>query len=120
MSMPNHLYMDVHIPVAITEALRRKGLDVPTSQEDGTSTLEDELLLARANELGRLLFSQDQDFLQIAAGWQQRGRSFTGILFSAQQGVSIGILANDLDLVLNCCEPAELRDHVTYLPLRSG
>jgi hypothetical protein len=113
------LYMDVHVPIAITETLRRKGLDVQTSQDDGSTTSEDELLLARANDLGRLLFSQDQDFLQIAAEWQQRGRFFAGILFSAQQGVSIGALANDLELLLSCCEPMELRDRVTYLPFRS-
>jgi len=113
------LYMDVHIPVAITEALRRRGLDVLTSQDDGTTTLEDELLLARANDSGRILFSQDQDFLLIAAEWQQHGKSFVGIFFSAQQGASIGGLADDLELLLTCCEPTELRDRVTYLPLRS-
>ena len=30
------LYMDVHIPAAITDGLRRVGLDVLTSQEDQT------------------------------------------------------------------------------------
>jgi hypothetical protein len=60
--MPLTLYMDVHVPIVVTESLRRKGLDVLTSQDDGTATLDDETLLARASELGRVLFSQDQDF----------------------------------------------------------
>ena len=34
MSMSLALYMDVHIPIAITEALRRKGLDILRSQDD--------------------------------------------------------------------------------------
>jgi hypothetical protein len=116
--MPSALYVDVHVPIAVTEALRRKGLDVLTSQDDGTATEDDERLLARAVELGRILFSQDQDFLRIAAQWQRQGRPFPGVFFAPQQGVSLGGLADDLELLLTCCEPEELRDQVTYLPLR--
>jgi hypothetical protein len=110
--------MDVHVPLPVTVALRQRGLDVLTSQDDGTTTHDDEPLLARAAELGRVLFSQDEDFLQIAALWQRQGRPFPGVLFSAQQGVSLGRLIDDLELVLTCCEADELQDQVTYLPLR--
>ena len=116
--MPLALYMDVHVPMAVTEALRRRGLDILTSQDDGTAVQDDERLLARATDLGRLFFSQDQDFLRIAAEWQRAGRPFVGVLFAAQQGVSLGLLADDLELLLTCCEPAELQNLVTYLPLR--
>jgi predicted nuclease of predicted toxin-antitoxin system len=112
------LYMDVHVPMAVTETLRRKRLDVLTSQDDETAAQDDEVLLARATELGRVLFSQDQDFLRIAAEWQRAGRPFVGILFAAQQGVSLGRLADDLELLLTCCEPEELQDRLLYLPLR--
>lgn len=57
--MPSGLYVDVHVPMAVTEALRRNGIDVLTCQDDGTATLDDESLLARAADLGRVLFSQD-------------------------------------------------------------
>ena len=117
MSIPLALYMDVHAPMAVTEAFRRRGLDILTSQDDGTATQVDEALLARANDLGRVLFSQDQDFLRIAVEWQRAGRPFVGILFAAQQGVSLGRLTDDLEL-LQMLEPEELRDRVTYLPLR--
>lgn len=110
--------MDVHAPMVVTQTLRRRGLDVLTSQEDGPPLADDDSLLARAAELGRVLFSQDQDFLRIAAEWRDRGQSFPGIIFAAQRGASLGGLAQDLELLLTCCEPSELRDHVTYLPLR--
>ena len=45
-------YMDVHVPIAITEGLRRRGIDVLTSQEDGTREVDDETLLERASESG--------------------------------------------------------------------
>jgi predicted nuclease of predicted toxin-antitoxin system len=116
--MPIALYVDVHVPMALTEALRRSGLDVLTSQEDGTAAHEDDILLSRSVQLGRVLFTPDHDFLQIATEWQQQPRHFPGILFARQRGVSLGDLASDLELVLTCCEPEELRDRVTYLPLR--
>ena len=36
------LYMDVHVPAPITRALVIRGVDVVTSQADGTEELEDE------------------------------------------------------------------------------
>jgi hypothetical protein len=35
--------MDHHVDAAITEGLRRRGVDVLTSREDGTTTWDDEL-----------------------------------------------------------------------------
>lgn len=57
------LYMDVHVQMAITKALRQRGVDVLRSQEDGTATASDPDLLDRATQLNRVLFSQDEDFL---------------------------------------------------------
>ena len=103
----------------MTEALRRKELDILTSQDDGTAS-QDQPGPPRKGDrrLGCVPFSQDQDFLRIAAECQLQGRPFVGVLFAAQQGVSLGRLANDLELILTCCESEELRDWVTYLPLR--
>jgi predicted nuclease of predicted toxin-antitoxin system len=78
-------YMDVHIPAAITAGLRRRGIDVLTSQEDQTRRAADEALLRRATELGRLLFSQDQDLLQLASQWQTKGQTFAGLVFAHQE-----------------------------------
>lgn len=111
------LYMDVQIPEAITTGLRLRGIDVITSQEDGTREEPDEILLDRATELGRLLVTQDDDFLAIAAQWQAAGRQFAGIVYSHQLGPSIGQIIADLDLLCSCAEPEELENLVTYLPL---
>ena len=110
--------MDVHIPAAITDGLRRNGLDVVTSQEDGTSTAIDEALLTRATSMGRLLFTCDEDFLAIGAAWQQSKKEFCGILFTAQLGLSIGRLIADITLIAELCTPEELANQVIYLPLK--
>jgi predicted nuclease of predicted toxin-antitoxin system len=56
-------YMDHHVHAAITEGLRRRGVDVITAHEDGAAEFEDERLLQRATQRGRVLFSQDKDLL---------------------------------------------------------
>ena len=88
-----------------------------TSQDDGTRELDDESLLHRAGDLGRILFSQDRDLLRIAHQWQSRGRSLAGIVFAHQQRASIGQCIEDLELIAQCCSPAELANHVYFLPL---
>jgi hypothetical protein len=63
------LYMDVHVPQAITEQLRRRGIDVLTAFEDRTTELPDDQLLVRVTELNRMLFTQD-----IAEWWETFSR----------------------------------------------
>ena len=110
--------MDVHVPAAITAGLRRRSIDVLTSQEDGSDRWPDESLMERARDLGRILFSQDDDLLALAAKWQQQGRQSAGVVYAHQLSAGIGTLVTDLELVLSCCTTAELADRITYLPLR--
>jgi predicted nuclease of predicted toxin-antitoxin system len=68
--------MDQHVHQVITNGLRERGVDVLTAFEDESSELADAALLARATELGRVLFTQDKDFLAIARTHQIRGVPF--------------------------------------------
>ena len=112
------LYMDVHVPSRVTEGLRRRDVDVITSQEDGTATWPDEQLFIRAKELQRVLMSQDEDLLRIATEHQLRGESFPGVIYAHQLAIGIGDLVRDLELVAKCCEPVDLANQAVYLPLR--
>ena len=110
--------MDVHVPRAITRALRVKGVDVLTAQEDGTAQLEDGPLLDRAGALERVLFSRDEDFFVEADGRQRRGEPFAGVIYAHQLRVSLGQCIADLELIAKACEPSELAGRVWHLPLR--
>lgn len=57
------LYMDENVHGAITTGLRLRGVDVLTVQEDDRAGLPDPLVLDRAMELERIVFTQDSDFL---------------------------------------------------------
>ena len=61
--MSVRLYFDVHVPIAIADALRLRDVDVLRSQEDGAAEFEDPRLLDRATELRRVLFTQDKGLL---------------------------------------------------------
>src|SRR4051794_30512837 len=116
--MPLPIYMDVHVPAAIAAGLRRRQIDVLTSQEDGSDRWPDDRLLERATELGRVLFSQDDDVLELVAQWQRQGKRLCGVVYAHQMSAGIGIQVNDLELVLSCCTAPELADRVTYLPMK--
>jgi predicted nuclease of predicted toxin-antitoxin system len=110
--------MDVHVPRAITDALRRRGVDVLTVQQDGTDELDDAALLDRARELGRVLFTRDEDFLLESANRLRTGKPFPGLIYAHQMRVTIGRCVNDLELMARVCEPSEMANRVEHLPLR--
>ena len=110
------LYMDVHVPVAITEALRRRGVDVLTAIEDDATLLADDALLARAHELSRLLFTQDIRFKALAHQWQAEGRTFSGLVFGHQLHGTIGQYVKDLEMIAEASEPDEWLAAVEHLP----
>lgn len=74
--MKLRLYMDHNVVRAVVEGYRLAGLDVPTAYEDGSHQLSDSELLTRAASLRRVIFTQDTDFLLLAAEWQSRGTPF--------------------------------------------
>ena len=111
------LYMDHHVPRAITEGLRLRGIDVITAYDDGTSDMGDSALLDRAGELGRVFFTQDDDLLAEAVRRQREGASFHGVIYAHQLKVSIGTCINNLEVISKAGEPEELNDTILFLPL---
>jgi hypothetical protein len=111
------LYMDVHVPRAVTTALRLRSLDVLTAQEDGTEQEDDDRLLQRATELGRVLVSQDEDLLREGARLLRENSDFSGIVYAHQLRVTIGQMVEDLDLIARATSREEWRGRIEYLPI---
>jgi hypothetical protein len=112
------LYMDENVEGAITRGIRRRGCDVLTTQDDGQGGVDDPPLLDRAGELGRVMFSRDDDMLKEATRRQRLGESFIGVIYAHQLRVSIGQCVTDLTTLAQHGEPDEFVDRVRYLPLR--
>jgi hypothetical protein len=111
------LYFDVHVRIAVAVGLRLRGVDVLRAQEDGTAELGDALLLDRATDLGRLLFTQDKDLLREATRRQRAGKHFSGILYAHQLEVGVGECVNNLEIIAKGSEPEEWIGRVEHLPL---
>jgi Domain of unknown function (DUF5615) len=111
------LYMDVYVRRAITNGLKLRGIDVITVQEDGRTGTPDSILLNRATELNRVIFTQDDDFLVIANFRQQEGVKFSGVIYGHQQYVTVGECVRDLEIIAQASEPEDLVNQVQYLPL---
>jgi len=110
-------YMDQHVHERIAYGLRRRGIDVLTAHEDDNAATPDELLLARATELERVIFSQDKDFLRIGSQWQQNERPFAGIIYAHQLHITIGQAVRDLEFMSQVLEPEDMLNKVEFIPL---
>ncbi|HYH44917.1 MAG TPA: DUF5615 family PIN-like protein [Thermoanaerobaculia bacterium] len=111
------LYLDHNVPRAIALELRRRGVDLLTAFEDGTSELEDPDLLDRATELGRPLFTRDDDLLKEGTRRQKLGIAFSGVIYAHQLRVTIGTCIRDLEILAKAGEPDDLAGRVEFLPL---
>lgn len=111
--------MDEHIPRAITLALRTKGIDVITTQEDNIIGRSDPELLDRAYELRRVLFTFDDDLLSEATKRQRNNTPFRGIIYAHPLRVSIGLCVRNLQGICNFGKIEELENQVIFLPLKN-
>jgi hypothetical protein len=113
------LYMDEHVPEAITDQLRKRGVDVITVQEDGLAGKSDSMVLDRAAKLRRIVVTYDDDFLREANRRQEENYDFYGIIHVTKpRDISIGKLIEELELVAKASDPPDFAARkVEYLPL---
>ncbi len=109
--------MDHHVPRAITIGLRLRQVDVLTAYEDSMSEADDPVLLNRAGEMGRALFTHDDDLLVETTRRQREGIPFGGVIFVHQLHISIGACIRDLELIAKAGDPEDLIGRVLFLPL---
>lgn len=90
------LYADHDFFYPVVEELRRLGHDVLTADQDGYSSADDPVVLARAHALGRVVLTFNRwDFERL----HRRGDAHSGIL-SATQDHNHSALAARIDAVL--------------------
>jgi hypothetical protein len=109
-------YIDEGVLGPITRGVPNRGVDARTVQDEARERTPDPEVLDRATELGRVLFSQDDDLLAEAVGRQREGRSFAGVVFAHQRRVSVGRCVEYLEFIAFSGEPEEFADRVFYIP----
>jgi predicted nuclease of predicted toxin-antitoxin system len=86
--------LDENVGNAVAFGLRYRGVDVTTSSEQGLISAEDELQLEFAISQGRVIFTQDTEFLRI----NQSNVNHLGIVYCPQQSKTIGQIIQGLIL----------------------
>jgi hypothetical protein len=104
-------HLDENGSRAIAGGLRRRGIEVTTTPEAGLMGASDEQQAAYGLAEGRVLFTQDQDFLRLDA----EGVSHAGIAYCVKESKSIGELIQGLVLIWEVYEPEEMAGRVEYL-----
>jgi hypothetical protein len=103
-------HLDESVDPAIAEGLRRRGVDVTTSQEAGLLEAANERQIAFALVEQRTLVTHDEDFLALA------GRiPHAYFAYCHAQSRSIGQMIAALLLIRDCLTADDMRDHLEYL-----
>lgn len=102
--------MDEHVAKSVTEGLRRRGVNVVTVQELGLQAAEDQQHLQRATQEGRVVVTQDTDFLRLHAA----GLSHGGIVYAPQQ-TPVPQMLRGLMLIHDVLTAADMIRHVEFL-----
>lgn len=103
-------YTDEHVAKAVVSGLRNRGVDVLRAREAQLLGAPDTQHLERARHEGRVIFTQDTDFLRLHAA----GVPHAGIVYAAPAG-RIGDLIRGLLLIHELLDPSEMVNHVEYL-----
>lgn len=110
MTPPVKFYTDEHVGRAIARGLRLQGVDVQTAPEAGLIGASDEEHLEHARSEGRVLFTQDDDFLRLHAA----GIAHAGLAYVRQQ-TSIGDIVRGLMLIHDVFDAQEMVGRVEML-----
>lgn len=100
-------YLDENLSPEILKQLRLHGIDVIR----GPLHAQDQRHLRNAAAMGRVVCTEDRDFLKLAAA----GMEHAGIIRGRQRRHSVGDWVRCLRLVHGACDAAELRNMVIYL-----
>ena len=104
-------HLDEHIDPAIAHGLRRRGIDVTTTNDANLLNAPDDAHLEFACREERVIFTNDSDFLRFASA----GADHPGIAYCARNARSIGHIVRYLCLINDCLEADEMRGRVEYV-----
>lgn len=110
--MPERLrfYVDEHVPNAVARGLLLHGADVLTTAEAGRIGASDDEQLAFAARAGRVLYTQDADFLRL-----HEARALHAGIAYARQGRTVGDVVRGLLRLYDAGDPERMSGTVTFL-----
>ena len=111
MSQQLRFHLDEHLPHTVATALRRLGIDVTTTPEAGLRQADDLSHLEFTRREGRVLVTQDADFLRYHA----QGVPHAGIAYCKKESRTTGQMIETLRLMYEILADDEMENAVEYL-----
>lgn len=117
MSDPVRYYFDNHLPNAVANQLLLRGVDMLTAHQAGRRSHPDDELLRLATTEGRVVVTEDADFLKLAADFAARGEPYEGIVFCdpAKYVRRPGLLIQDLLILHGVYTADDMLNNLEYL-----
>ena len=104
-------HLDENVSNAVSEGLRRRGINVTTTPEVELMGATDEAQIAFALAQQRIIFTQDDDFLRL----HQAKVAHPGIVYCHQGSRSIGEIIKALALIWEWVEPEDMVGQVEFI-----
>src|SRR5687767_1719616 len=104
-------HLDEHVAHAVADGLRRLGIDVTTSTDANLLGAADTDQIAHGLVQGRVIFTEDDDFLVLAAA----GVEHAGLAYCHQNTRSIGQIVRALELIWEVYEPHEMKNRIEFI-----
>jgi predicted nuclease of predicted toxin-antitoxin system len=102
-------YTDEHVHPGIAKALRKNKIDVLAAQQAGMLNAGDDSHLQFAAAEGRVMITQDEDFLKLHKKMNHKGIAY------AHQRTSMRQIIEGLLLIYEAMTEEEMGNHVEYL-----
>jgi predicted nuclease of predicted toxin-antitoxin system len=104
-------HLDENVAAALAAALRLRNIDVTTTNDARLAGASDHAQLSFAEAAGRVIVTQDDDFLRLHAAVV----GHAGIVFCLTEHRNIGKLVRGLTLIHDVLLPEEMHSRVEYI-----
>lgn len=105
------LYLDENLKPVIADQLRLRGIDAVSARDLRTLGDSDPEQFERAQAMGCVIVTSDNDFLRMAS----QNVEHCGIIFGRQQVRGVGEWVKALELVCSVYTADDMLNHVEYL-----
>jgi predicted nuclease of predicted toxin-antitoxin system len=104
------IYIDESVNVAVAEGLRRRGVTAFSAKDLGKQGMTDEEQLKTAIKNKAVIFTNDADFLRIAAT-----NNHFGVIYVHQRKLSVGECIKRLKVIAETGRREEMRNKIIFL-----
>ena len=109
--MKIRFHLDENVSNTVADGLRRRGIDVSTTPEQGLISASDKEQLAFAYGQQRVIFTQDRDFLVL----HNAKNEHAGIAYCIKGSRSVGGIIRGLILIWEVLSADEIKGKLEFL-----